>query len=51
MIFLDLLHPGDCLIVNDSRVLPARLYGEKQTGARIELLLLEQKRADVWEVL
>ena len=48
---LDLLHPGDCLIVNDSRVLPARLYGEKQTGARIELLLLEQKRADVWEVL
>ena len=48
---LDLLHPGDCLIVNDSRVQPARLYGEKQTGARIELLLLEQKRADVWEVL
>lgn len=28
---LDLLHPGDCLIVNDSRVLPARLYGEKQS--------------------
>ncbi len=48
---LDLLHAGDCLIVNDSRVLPARLYGEKQTGARIEMLLLEQKGPDVWEVL
>ena len=48
---LDLLHAGDCLIVNDSRVLPARLYGKKQTGARIEMLLLEQKGPDVWEVL
>ncbi|MDD3193590.1 MAG: tRNA preQ1(34) S-adenosylmethionine ribosyltransferase-isomerase QueA [Oscillospiraceae bacterium] len=48
---LDLLRPGDCLIVNDSRVLPARLYGEKSTGARIETLLLEQKQTDVWEVL
>lgn len=48
---LDLLHPGDCLILNDSRVLPARLYGNKSTGAQIELLLLEQKQADLWEVL
>lgn len=48
---LDLLRPGDCLIVNDSRVLPARLYGEKSTGARIEVLLLEQKQPDVWEIL
>ncbi|HCB65409.1 MAG TPA: tRNA preQ1(34) S-adenosylmethionine ribosyltransferase-isomerase QueA [Ruminococcaceae bacterium] len=48
---LELLRPGDCLIVNDSRVLPARLYGTKSTGARIEMLLLEQKQTDVWEVL
>ncbi len=48
---LDLLHPGDCLILNDSRVLPARLYGEKDTGARIEMLLLEQKQSNLWEVL
>ncbi|MGN0626030.1 MAG: tRNA preQ1(34) S-adenosylmethionine ribosyltransferase-isomerase QueA [Oscillospiraceae bacterium] len=48
---LDLLRPGDCLIVNDSRVLPARLYGTRSTGARIEMLLLEQKQTDVWEVL
>ena len=48
---LDLLRPGDCLIVNDSRVLPARLYGYKSTGARIEMLLLEQKGPDTWEVL
>ena len=48
---LNLLQPGDCLIVNDSRVLPARLYGQKSTGARIEMLLLEQKGPDTWEVL
>ena len=48
---LELLRPGDCLIVNDSRVLPARLYGTRSTGARIEMLLLEQKQTDVWEVL
>ncbi len=48
---LDLLHPGDCLILNDSRVLPARLYGSKSTGAQIEMLLLEQKQSDLWEVL
>ena len=49
---LDLLEPGDCLIVNDSRVLPSRLYGEKEgTGARVEFLLLNPKGNDVWEVL
>ena len=37
--------------MNDSRVLPARLYGTRSTGARIEMLLLEQKQTDVWEVL
>lgn len=48
----DLLQPGDCLILNDSRVLPARLYGERKgTGAHVELLLLHDKGGDVWEVL
>ena len=47
-----LLRPGDLLLVNDSRVIPARLYGEKEgTGAAVELLLLERKRTDVWETL
>ena len=46
------LRPGDCLILNDSRVLPARLYGIKEgTGARVEFLLLTRKEGDVWEVL
>ena len=36
------LKEGDCLIVNDSRVLPARIYGTKKTGARVEFLLLSQ---------
>lgn len=47
-----LLNPEDCLIINDSRVLPARLYGRKEkTGGHIEFLLLTQKSADTWEVL
>ena len=47
-----LLRPGDALILNDSRVLPARLYGLKEeTGAAMEFLLLEQKGQDIWEVL
>lgn len=49
---LDYLQPGDCLILNDSRVLPARLYGQrKATGAAVELLLLTPKGHDLWEVL
>lgn len=49
---LDFLKPGDCLVLNDSRVLPARLYGNrKETGAAVELLLLKPKGNDVWEVL
>ncbi len=48
----DLIQPGDCLILNDSRVLPARIYGVKEdTGARVEFLLLENKGNDTWEVL
>ena len=47
-----LLKPGDCLILNNSRVLPARLIGERVgTGAAVELLLLTPHGGDVWEVL
>lgn len=46
------LRPGDCLVLNDSRVLPARLVGQRrETGAAVELLLLTPKGNDVWEVL
>lgn len=46
------LKPGDCLILNDSRVLPARLYGRRKgTGAAVELLLLKPLGGDFWEVL
>lgn len=49
---LDYLHAGDCLVLNNSRVLPARLLGQREaTGARVELLLLTPKGDDVWEVL
>lgn len=48
----DFLRPGDCLILNDSRVLPARLYGQrKDTGGAVELLLLSPQGNDCWEVL
>jgi S-adenosylmethionine:tRNA ribosyltransferase-isomerase len=48
----DYLKPGDCLVLNDTRVLPARLYGvKKDTGAKIELLLLKQLEGDQWEAL
>lgn len=47
---VDYLNPGDCLIINDTRVLPARIYGEKEeTGAVVEFLLLTNKGGDVWE--
>ncbi len=49
---LELLREGDVLILNNSRVLPARLYGNKaETGGRMEFLLLEQKGPDTWEIL
>ncbi len=49
---LDYLRPGDCLVLNNSRVLPARLLGERAaTGAKVELLLLTPRGNDVWEVL
>lgn len=46
------LNPGDCLVINDTKVIPARLIGEKEgTGAKIEVLLLKRKTGDVWETL
>lgn len=46
------LHPGDCLVINDTKVIPARLYGSKiGTDAKIEVLLLKRKENDVWETL
>ncbi|MFD2628663.1 tRNA preQ1(34) S-adenosylmethionine ribosyltransferase-isomerase QueA [Oceanobacillus kapialis] len=48
----DYFKPGDCLVLNNTRVLPARLYGVKEgTGANIEVLLLHQEQGDTWEVL
>ncbi len=48
----DYLKEGDCLILNNTRVLPARIYGVKEgTGANVEFLLLNQVENDVWEVL
>jgi S-adenosylmethionine:tRNA ribosyltransferase-isomerase len=49
---VDFLHEGDCLVLNDTRVLPARLFGQKgDTGANIEVLLLKQEDGDQWETL
>ena len=49
---VDYLRPGDCLVLNNSRVLPARLYGIKQdTGAKVEFLLLNNRGNDVWECI
>ena len=49
---LNYLNPGDCLVINDTKVIPARLYGVKEgTQAKIEVLLLKRRADDVWEVL
>ncbi len=49
---LDYLRPGDCLVLNDTKVIPARLHGRKaDTGAAAELLLLKRREGDVWETL
>lgn len=48
----DYLHPGDCLVINDTKVIPARLIGSKiGTDAKIEILLLKRKEDNVWETL
>lgn len=49
---LDYLHEGDCLVLNNTKVIPARLMGSKSgTGAAIEVLLLRRREGDVWETL
>lgn len=49
---LEFLRPGDCLVINDTKVIPARLYGHKEdTGAVIEILLLKRRENDIWECL
>ena len=47
----DMLRPGDCLVMNDSRVLPARLIGRRETGGACEVLLLIDRGDNVWECL
>ncbi len=49
---LNYLKPGDCLVINDTKVIPARLYGSKEgTDAAIEILLLKRRENDIWETL
>ena len=49
---IDYLHEGDCLVINDTKVLPARLIGSRVgTEARIEVLLLKRMENDIWETL
>ena len=46
------LRPGDCLVLNNTKVIPARLLGEREeTGAHVEVLLLKRNAGDVWETL
>jgi len=47
----EFLRPGDLLVINQTRVIPARLYGRKDTGGRVEILLLRRVEPDVWEAL
>lgn len=49
MDIIDYLEPGDCLVRNNTKVIPARLYGKKETGANVEFLLLNHIEADIWE--
>ncbi len=46
---IDYLQKGDCLVINNTKVIPARLYGKKETGANVEFLLLKQLEGDIWE--
>ena len=49
---LDYLKSGDCLVLNNSKVLPARLYGIKEeTGAKVEFLLIKRLEGDIWETM
>ena len=46
---IDYLEPGDCLVRNNTKVIPARIYGKKETGANVEFLLLNNLEGDIWE--
>ncbi len=49
---LSFLRKGDCLVINDTKVIPARLFGVKEgTEAKIEILLLKRRENDIWETL
>ncbi len=48
---VDYLKPGDVLVRNNTKVIPARLYGEKETGAKVEFLLLNNIEGDIWECI
>lgn len=48
---IDYLNPGDCLVINNTKVIPARLYGKKDTGANVEFLLLKRIQKDTWEAM
>ncbi len=48
---IDYLEPGDCIVRNNTKVLPARLYGKKETGAHVEFLLLNRIEGDIWECI
>ena len=48
---IDYLEPGDCLVRNNTKVIPARIYGKKETGAKAEFLLLKNIEEDIWECI
>ena len=48
---LNYLQPGDCLVRNNTKVIPARLYGKKETGANVEFVLLKNIEGDIWEAM
>ena len=48
---IDYLNEGDCLVINNTKVIPARLYGKKETGAHVEFLLLKRIEGDTWEAI
>lgn len=48
---IEYLRPGDCLVRNNTKVIPARIYGKKTTGAHVEFLLLNHQEGDIWECI
>lgn len=48
---IEYLEPGDCLVRNNTKVIPARIYGKKETGANVEFLLLNNIEGDIWETI